>query len=56
MKLTKKEWLLIIEALEVTIETYIKIGGYEGLNYREKVYLNNAIKKSIANRLNTKGE
>ena len=30
---------------------YIKIGGFEGLSYSDKVYLNNCIKISMANRL-----
>lgn len=30
---------------------YIKIGGFEGLSYSDKLYINNCIKMSIANRL-----
>ena len=30
---------------------YIKISGFDGLSYSEKIYLNNCIKMSIANRL-----
>lgn len=30
---------------------YIKIGGFNGLSYYEKIYINNCIKMSIANRL-----
>lgn len=31
--------------------SYIKINGFEGLSYTEKVYLNKCIKMSIANKL-----
>lgn len=30
---------------------YIKINGFSGLNFCEKIYLNNCIKMSIANKL-----
>lgn len=31
---------------------FLKFRGNEGLSWKERIYLNNAIKKSIANRLN----